>query len=619
MNSTDDKLSQEQTADQVKSGRRGHWLTRTGPALVLLVLVSLAYNWYYLRGGFQAHDLVFLGLMKQDPLQYSRWLGMWAADHIPALMNLWWFEREGVSAFFRPLPSLIFEGSVRVLGERAFPLHLLSILVHGLVAGTLFLLVRRLTGKPWLALLAGVFFLSCEDHSTGVGFISMVTDLLCVLFINLALLAHAAWLEKRRAWLLAASLAALVPALLSKESAVVAPLGIALMTLLLPAGREAELDWGRAALRSRVRSFLKDWPSWVPALLMIVGYLALYRGLGFGGLSSGMYVDPFANPVRYLGHLVIHLPTMWLATLTPVPPSLPWFMSGLSVPFAVAGFVLFIVWLAALRPLRRSGLVLWAMALYILALLPQMATDASERALYFPAVAASIVLAILLVQIGFVARRLAPDRAPAPRLTRVAGWWVLVCVLVPGALLSAGYPFVYLRSLNRPSADALAALPYIEERDPAHVLILNTPGCFHTFYLQPAIEYGLGYPVDVHVLSSMNGVLSVERLDERDFVLHADRPGWLTNPFAAVLRSPGPPRQGKVFEEDLFTATLLTMSRDRRDVSAVRFHVRMPLSDPSLLVLMWDGEAFRPLDLTSMPAGEKVRLADTSDVWASMM
>jgi len=588
MNSTDDKLSQRQTADQVESGRSGHWLTRTWPALVFLVLVSIAYNWDYLRGGFQADDLVFLGLMKQDPLQHSRWLGMWAADQVPALTNLWWFEGEGVKAFFRPLPSLVFEGSVRVLGEWAFPLHLLSLLVHGLVAGTLFLLVRRLTGRPWLALLAGIFFLSCEDHSMGVGFISMVTDLLCVLFINLALLAHAAWLEERRAWLLAASLAALVPALLSKESAVVAPLGIALMTLLLPAGREAELDWGRAALRKRVRTFLKDWSSWVPALLVIVAYLALYRALGFGGLSSGMYIDPFASPVRYLGHLVIHLPTMWLATLTPIPPSLPWFMSGLSVPFAVAGLVLFIVWLAALRPLRRSGLVLWAMALYILALLPQMATDASERALYFPAVAASIVLAILLVQIGFIARRLAPDRPPAPRLARIAGW-------------------------------CLTTLPYIEERDPGHVLILNTPGCFHTFYLQPAIEYGLGYPVDVHVLSSMNGVLSVERLDETDFVLHADRPGWLTNPFAAVLRSPGPARQGKVYEEDLFTATLLTMTRDRRDVRAVRFHVRMPLSDPSLLVLMWDGEAFRPLDLTSMPAGEKVKLADTSDVWASMM
>ncbi|NIM51374.1 MAG: hypothetical protein GTO22_19345, partial [Gemmatimonadales bacterium] len=211
--------------------RAGHWLTRPGPALLFLVLVALVYNWNYLRGGFQGDDFIFLGMMKQDPLPYSHWLGMWAAEQFTALSSVWWFEGGDAGVFFRPLPSLVFEGSIRVFGEWAFPLHLLSIVVHGLVAGTLFLLVCRLTGRRVLALIAGVVFLSFEDHSMGVGWISTVTDLLCVLFVNLALLAHAAWLERRIPWLLAASLAALVPAFLCKESAVVAPLGIALMTL----------------------------------------------------------------------------------------------------------------------------------------------------------------------------------------------------------------------------------------------------------------------------------------------------------------------------------------------------------------------------------------------------
>ena len=114
--------------------------------------------------------------------------------------------------------SLLFEASVGVFGERAFPLHLFSILAHGLVGGTLFLLVRRVTDRPLLALLAGLLFLSCEDHSMGVGWISTMTDLVCVLFVNIALIAHALWLEKRRSWLMAVSLAAVVPALLSKES-----------------------------------------------------------------------------------------------------------------------------------------------------------------------------------------------------------------------------------------------------------------------------------------------------------------------------------------------------------------------------------------------------------------
>ena len=44
-----------------------HRLLRTGPAIALLVLVSFAYNWYYLRGGFQADDYFSLSMLRQDP------------------------------------------------------------------------------------------------------------------------------------------------------------------------------------------------------------------------------------------------------------------------------------------------------------------------------------------------------------------------------------------------------------------------------------------------------------------------------------------------------------------------------------------------------------------------
>ena len=131
-------------------------LLRTGPAVALLVLVSVTCNWYYLTGGFQGDEFIFLTALRQDPLPVSRWLGLWAISDVPALTSIWWFEGQGLSAFWRPLPSLLIEGSVRAFGEHAFPLHLLSVLVHGFVGGTLFLLVRRLTGRPLLAFLAGL-------------------------------------------------------------------------------------------------------------------------------------------------------------------------------------------------------------------------------------------------------------------------------------------------------------------------------------------------------------------------------------------------------------------------------------------------------------------------------
>jgi hypothetical protein len=50
----------------------------------------------------------------------------------------------------------------------------------------------------------------------------------------------------------------------------------------------------------------------------------------------------------------------------------------------------------------------------------------------------------------------------------------------------------------------------------------------------------------------------------------------------------------------------------------VRFDLDRPLDDRSVLILHWDGEAFRPLEVESLPVGRSVTLADTSDVWASL-
>ena len=613
MSDSDTRLIEPQSPAQP------HVFLRTGSALGFFVLLSLVYNWYYLTGGFHYDDFIFVNLLRQDPLPFSRWLGLWCSADVAPLQSIWWFEGQGASAFWRPVPSVLFEGSIRLFGERAIPLHVISLLVHGLVGATLYLLVRRLTGRPALAFIAGLFFLSCEDHSMGVGWISAVTDPVCVLFVNIALIAHTYWLEKRYPWALAGSLIALAAALLSKESAVIAPLAIVLLTLLMPAGREVELHSPTvSAVRTTGARFLRDWLSWVPAVLLLVVYLTTYKLLGFGGITSGMYIDPFGNPGRYLAHLVEHLPVMWLATLSPVPPSLTMFLPETIAPLALAGALAFIVWIAGLWSLRRSAVLAWAILLYLLALLPQMSTDASERCLYLPTIGSSILLAALVIRVGPIARRVAPEAPRSLLLTRIVGWGVLLGILAPGVLLSAAMPFMYVPSFEKSYDQVATAFSHIDERDPDHVILLNTPGFIHTFYPPAIIEFHTRRPIDVRVLSSLNGVMSVERVAERSFILRADRKGWLTNVFAGMLRSPKPPRRGRVYEQELFTVTLLNMTSDNRDVRAVRFDLRRPLDDRRVLFLHWTGRAFDPIDLAALPLGAPVTLADTSDLWASM-
>ena len=81
----------------------------------------------------------------------------------------------------------------------------------------------------------------------------------------------------------------------------------------------------------------------------------------------------------------------------------------------------------------------------------------------------------------------------------------------------------------------------------------------------------------------------------------------------------GPLAAGRVYDTDLFQATLLELTPDGSDVLAVRFDLKPPLDDPSLLFLYWNGREFEPLDLASLAPGASLELADTSDIWAGML
>ena len=97
-------------------------------------------------------------------------------------------------------------------------------------------------------------------------------------------------------------------------------------------------------------------------------------------LNNAMYIDPFNAPARYLSHLVSHLPVMWLATFSPVPPSLVW-MAPKAIPIlAIFGTAVFALIVAGLWSSRNRGFILWALAFYLLALLPQMSSDAMSSA-----------------------------------------------------------------------------------------------------------------------------------------------------------------------------------------------------------------------------------------------
>jgi len=596
--------------------------SRAGMLSVLsaCVALSLVLNFPYLFSGYQADDLIFFALRRRDPLPYSRWTGLWAAPFsaIDGFQALWWAAPDVNGAFFRPLPSLLIEAGMAVFGTNALPLHLLGIVLHGAVAASSYALLTRLGGEPRLALLAALCFLACEDQSMGVGWIATVTDLLCALFVNLALLAHVRHRAGGGGVSLGVSLGCLLAALASKESAALAPIAVFLLEVLFPATLPAT-----APVTLRPRALFRDalararW--WGPSAAVMVAYLAWYRAAGFG-VSGLMYLNPMTQPVAYVKNVLLGLPVMVLAAVTPVPPSLVMFLPETGFGLAGAGLVVLLVLALSLRPVAREPLVAWCTALFFVALLPQLATLPSERLLYLPMVFGGLVLARLLATLPWLGRLVLSTPAPrAPWLTRLTAASVGVSAPLCGLILSAAYPPLLRRSLDAPAEEVRTAVPAVRAAAPERVVITNTSGSFLTFYVADVLSFEVGRRIPVTLLSSANVPFELERVDARTLILRTDERGWISHVFANLVRTEATVVPGSRWPRPGVTAVVEAVTADGLDALAVRFTFDEPLDGARTLLLEWDGARFVPLDFAGLRDGERRALARPRSLAAQMM
>ena len=587
-------------------------------ALIFLPILALLFNWPYLNGGFYADDFLLINIFEQDPLPFSRWLGIWSVDSGPGFDNLWWKDTGWGANFWRPIPSLIFEGSLSLFGRNAFPLHLLSILLHGTTAAGLYLFVKKLTNKHILAFLAGLFFIACEDHSFVIGWISTITDPMCVLFILLAFLGHIKWLQKRSVPALIGSISALPIALACKETAVVAPLAMILITFLMPDGKMTD-GFSFSGFLRQVKKTFSDYPSWLPATLILIAYLALYFIFELAKMNNLGYINPINEPVRFLSHMIVHLPIFWLGALSFFPPFLTMFLPNLAAPAAIAGVILFMLWVIALWSFRKNTLVLWTFIIFLVALLPQVAADASERGLYFPMIPGSILLAILAVNIKPIAKRVYQKIKVNSRYVRFVGWFVLLTILIPGIIISATRPIVMKSAFAQPEKEMLTAMPYIKQDEPDDIIILNTSGFSLTLYTHDIINYHSEIPQNVFLLSAAYGKFSLQRTGDSTFVIRTNQPGWLSNFFALMMRNKPLLKAGNSYYMTDFKATILETTGDEREVLAVKFDFGQNLENSGNLFLCWNGKSFKPVDFTKIKIGDTIDLADTSDLMKALM
>lgn len=570
---------------------RGRTIPIWGIAIFFLSSSLVAYI-AYLNIGFSADDFIFINMLEgaipYDPL-YGFWYG--EIDAYPGFNALWWLEPGIEGAFLRPLPSWVLTLLHQAFSRNDLPYHLTLVIIHGLVAFTAFLVLRRLSGQVVPALLAAVLFLICEDHGMTVAWITTLTDLMCVLFLNLAFLCHIVARQDGKRWSFGFSLVFFIAALASKETAVVYPLIIiAFEFFYTDHFKGAPL---RLSLSMRFRYFFQHWWAWGIPFIAFAAYMIFYRSL-VPPMRNMMYIDPLTQPLRYLGTAIINLPVMFVGLLTQYLPSLA-VMLPATLPFViVVGVILIVLLVWALLPYRRDRTVWFALLVFVLGLLPGLATDPGERLLYFPSVFGLYVIAWLILQTPFLRRLTLPHTSPGVSVLASAwGWYLLISAFILPLILLFIYPSMWIPGLQLPEKTVLHSLEHIDPNQHEHVIYLNTDSSFNTFYLPDIYRYHRGDYIDLRILSSFNGHVWARQESDHILVLKTQDLGWLNNMFARTVRLTPVFTESKTYPTGLFNATVLAVTPDRKDVQAARFEFVLPLDDPSTVLLYYDGQTFR--------------------------
>ncbi len=309
-----------------------------------------------------------------DPAQMRQWM-----EEGP---HPWWTLPELKLAFWRPLSSALMVLDHSLFGRNAVPYHVHSLLWHLLTIATVAGVLRRLPGV--MGGIALLIFVLDETHVFPVMWLANRNALVSTAPALFGLWMHLRWREQGWRPGLPLSMLGFSVGLLGGETAL---------------GAFAYL--GAYELFGNPKPFADRVRALIPALLLGVAYIIVYRTLGYGAHGSGMYVDPVAEWQRYVPVLATRLPALLAGLLWVLPPEL-WILMPSYRPlqifmgwFAVVVVVLLLLAVRRVLSAEEWRHTRWLMAGGLLSLLPVAATFPAARLLLLPSLGASALLAVL--------------------------------------------------------------------------------------------------------------------------------------------------------------------------------------------------------------------------------
>jgi len=514
-----------------------------------------------LPGGFAADDHVMARLLDQgapwwDLYDFTR------MGSVPELMERgfvgWWASPEFSIAFLRPISSISHAIDFALWPDWPWLMHAHSVLLYALLCSLTAVLYRRLGGSALAVGAAALLFVIDDVHAQTVGWISGRNAVLAALPAFAALWAHHRW--RKDGWVPGPWLASvlLATSVLSAEAGLASAAYLAAYALCMDRGRW----WRRLA-------------SLAPYAAVLTAWQLVYRHLGYGAQSSGLYVDAAIDPLTFGIRSIQHT---WILVFTQL--TLPASSPLAAVPWgwlAAAGVVSLVA--LALRPLlQRSDLARFYAVGMLLAAMPFGATVPSDRILLPLGFGASGLLGLL---IGATRSGELPGRVP--RWTQ-RGLLLFAGVLSPLLFM----PSLYLVHLVEPDIRAIEdALP-----TEGTAVMVSVPLDILMLYPE-AVRRNAGEPWPDHVYTLHAGMDRVEaqRCGPRCLALVPDR-GWLPTPLERLARPEDEPFHiGWVQGFDAMTARVTRVTPDGRPEAAA-FLFEQPLEQ--LHLFTWVDGAVAP-------------------------
>jgi tetratricopeptide (TPR) repeat protein len=286
------------------------------------------------------------------------------------------------AAYYRPLVTLSFWLDQSLSRNNPHWFHVVNLLLYALAAASVTLVLWELLHSGVWALLGGLLFAAHSSHVESVAFVSGRTDIMLALFTGLACFALLRSFRKHNRWWWLGVPPAFGLALLSKETAALFPLLVALAPLLVGVRYDRRYWLLLLATVAVLAGYLFLRAAAVPVPIPVEHGVGVWGRLAAVANTIGLYIRmffwPFEHRAKYPANDSFHVPTQNLL-------------------FAL----LFIVSVPLLALKRRFAATRWGYAWTIAFLLPvaniaSIGPLAAERLLCLPSAGIVMVLVIAL-------------------------------------------------------------------------------------------------------------------------------------------------------------------------------------------------------------------------------